>query len=439
MSFMKWFAKIPWFLVLLTGCCILLAYPLYYRHYFVAQTLIGGQSYYWLRVALDSPFSHVWSFLLSFDPLLLSKVLPSLFGLLSLTLLYTSFEKVTLWKRVLLCFFFITVPSFLYVFSTSSPYVLMVLLFLLACYLWSRDFMYSALTLVALLPLFYPSFFLLLVVFAVAFLYLGKLDFRSGLFVLFLSSVLLGIFHGFSWLTSLQYVTFSHISLSFTDLGGSFGFGFFLFFLALIGMYHLWYQRLFFVWISIFVFLWMLASTVYPLLLIFLSFFVVALAVVGSELILSYRWSSSYLKFWSILLVMCGLFFTLLSFTTSFVSSEPSFTTYKGMLYLQSVEPGVVFALPEYKDFIFYSGHTPLSSLSRDEYNFIAYRLWYGTQFSEVRDLLYEKQIDYIWINDHTRRVLWHDDLAGLQFHLAHSSLFTLAYEKHDLHIWRVQ
>jgi len=152
------------FYLLLILCIILLVLPLAIRAIFNNSFLLGEESYTNLRTAQyikinnelpteddysygGRPYTNEYGMplLLAFNPALLSRIIPLIFGILSFILFYFIIEEIYPFVKGLASLFLIISPSFIYLFSTATKYSGALLFTLFGIYLLVKDKKYYGL------------------------------------------------------------------------------------------------------------------------------------------------------------------------------------------------------------------------------------------------------------------------------------------------------
>jgi len=457
------------FRVLLLLCIILLIVPVMLRENFDRGMPIGEESYNILRYSeylsenqqlpQEDPYSYgSRSFLneIGYPIILLLNVntlrfiFPFIFGIFSFVFFYLIIKKIKPEVASIASLLFIVSPSFLYLFSTNSKHgpALMLILIGLYSYLTKNkkisiiSFGLSAffsffLSLIPLILMFFyefrnknlRSFLYLLVIDFVAFM----LQFKSILFS-GLPDTIFGI-KDFS-LASIFTVLFS-------DFGSKFGISLFLFLLAIFGIYYKWHDKLRYVLIYLILLILLIASFYLPQLLFVLFTSLAILAAYGLFGIISYEWKSDILKKITILIVLCGLLFSSLSYISRIPEFTPTGDFIEGLNYLEGLEEGIVFS--------HYSRGTYISYAKKPNFMDTKFtyapdfnqryedseRILHGKNIKETVALINRYNIKYFWIDKELREKLWGKNDIELLFLLKYSpENFEKIFDNGDVEIY---
>jgi hypothetical protein len=229
-----------------------------------------------------------------------------------------------------------------------------------------------------------------------------------------------------------------------SDFGGIYGFSIFNIFLSVMGLFVLWkrnnkiYSNYF---ISLIVFLlgFLIPDINYVYFLI-LSFF-------SGYAIYHYystKWNLQFLKGLTLLIIICGIFLSFLSFTIRHVAFDPSTDLVSALGYLKDKEQGNVLSDYRYGFMISYlSNHKPLITTQFDYVKNpdVVYNntliLFKSRNLVETKFLLSSYGIRYILITPEMRYSIWQKD-TGILFLFRNKEVFKNIYSNNGYEIWEV-
>ena len=258
-----------YFYAMLLLCIILLVLPIVIRQVLNEGFIVGEDSYTTLRIAQhikdnnELPSEDDYSYggrpyigeygmplLLAFNPTLLSKILPFIFGLLSFILFYFILSEIYPEVKGMGTLLFIISPSFIYLFSTATKHTAGLLFSLFGIYLLIKRKKYFALAVFIFLGFFsYLTSLLILLCFLIYSIYKNKwnefyimlLGNLAAFFLQFYRVFKLGLPETFFGFADKNISTL--IRLVFSDFGSKIGLSFFIFILGVIGIYYLFKEK----------------------------------------------------------------------------------------------------------------------------------------------------------------------------------------------------
>src|SRR3989344_7403282 len=265
---------------------LILAAPQVLRYFLIGDVLIGEEPYYFLRLSnFINEFKEIpnydslsyggryisselgWPLLLSFNPILFSKLLPFLFGIGSLILFYFILIKIKKEIAFLSSMLLLLSPPFIYLFSVSNKFIVPVFLSLLGIYLLINKKYFLTVCCFTLISFFSILASLLMLILFLIYSRKEKIKLYwslllSSLVSLSISFQLFSLIIKFGFPEILKF-TYKETGIRFLfqklifEIGGLYGLGFFLIILSLVGIYAFWkkkYKYLYFYLILIFLF-----------------------------------------------------------------------------------------------------------------------------------------------------------------------------------------
>ncbi len=465
LAFTKSYASV-W--VFMACIAVLLLIPMLRSH---TVSFIGEDSYFNIRMAESlssydqlsyggrvSAYSLGLPMVLSLSPLLLARFLPFMLGLLSFILFGLILDSYDVRERNLGLLLLAISPPFIYIFSTINSYFVAVFLSLLGVFLFSRKSrMLAMLSFLAfiLVPVFNLTIALICSV-LVLFLGLFKLKERKPYSLAVLIAMLLASFAYYGYMFYIADAPMnlffeasgsgfnSALMMMFSELGGKFGLAIFSVILFMFGLVYSWdrkYRELF-VFFSI-LFLSVLAFfRAEPI--IILNFFICIFAAKGLSYLYTKEWENASLRQFTIIVLVCGLLFSSISFVKETARQEPTEGMMQGLEFLSRLDHGTVFSVPERGKLINYAG---MPNVMDTSYLFAPQlrQRWADTQLLlNTRDLkvasdIFDKyKIRYIWIDSGFRNKVWTYDEDGLLFIMKYNPGIERVYNQGGVEIWEV-
>ncbi|MFC1753092.1 hypothetical protein ACFL96_06815 [Thermoproteota archaeon] len=382
-----------------------------------------------------------------------ARILPIIMGLLSIflfarILVSLDFER---YRRDVILLLLVTSPAFIYAFTFSTSHSLAILLSLLSVYLFTQKHkVWLGLSMVCMFIVSLFSIFNIILLFLVLLAYtLHKDDKKQWFFIaLFFSVIFLFIKKVNIYYSYTTHESLNFFSALFSDLGGLIGFGFISIVLVFLGAGLLWKKRK-----QMLVFLipvLILVSYVYvgEGFFMYLSFFVAIAAGEGFRRLTESEWSFSMLKTLTIIVLICGIVFSTVSYTDRLMDSEPSPETLHSLELLEkSSKAGeIILTHPKYGYWVESVADRKVlaDSLSTDNYEQkflykVADSIFTSRDLEETETLLRTYNIRYIWITpDMKQGLVWDKKDEGLLFLLEKSETFKKVYSTYGYETWEV-
>lgn len=448
-------------LVVFFGFLLLLA-PILLRVASGNHALITDQAYYHIRAAENlmlgnfydynmdrlffiTPYHYLLAGLGFLMPLTaVSIMLPILLGIASLAIFYRII-MLLFEERLAVIFILVALvasPAFVYAFTISSPTCLAIFLMLLAFYSYMLDTKMSracCAVCLGILSLF-GVFYLLLGFMSVLSYTLVKKKkerFFFGYFALMLVISLIINEHFFVQFTapSARF----YLSLV-SDLGSSQGFGIFNLALALVGLVLSWKRKNKLLSIYLGIIMLLFLSSKYLDALLYANFLVAVLGGIGLYELFALKWSSETTKMLTVLIIICGLIFSLTSYTKRVVAMEPSTEDTLAAKWIeQNPIDGVVLGQASGSYLFEGSSEVYLDDLSVYSKNYgrrlqLYNEILYSNDLTLTRSHLADTGIKYIVITRRMREATW-DKETGLLYLLRNNETFIKKYSTEDVMI----
>ena len=436
---------------LLTAFFVLSAVPVI-RHFIFSDTLIGEQAYYHKMLAENLPkdattyhyLLHYMSYLGGYD--VWSKILPIIFGVLSVYLFYLLLSKFIRNNERVMYTVLISIvsPVFIYTFTTSSPNSLRVFSILLGFFMFLSRNEAVSISSVAVFLLAAPDYFtsiLIAILLATYYFFERKSLWKIIAFVL--------VLFGFNVIVGSYLITIysappsSFIEALLSDFGNIAGLSLFTIIFFFMGIAEMWKETKFALYPFIALVIFSLYLTVEKL--IFLNFFVAIFAGSGLMRLVKKEWKVTLIKELMVFLLICGLVFSSVSAGTRMISSDPSHQKISGFEWLgkHSSEGNIVFS--QYKNGFLIesvSGRKPLLddfSMRQPEFSSIiddSEKIMKSRVLENTEAILQKYNISYILFDAEMKKSLEEDD--GLLFVLG-SSKFRQVFYNNEIWIWKYE
>ncbi|NQU79077.1 hypothetical protein HQ545_04885 [Candidatus Woesearchaeota archaeon] len=471
------------FLFVVALLFVVLVFPTFVRFYSGNDSLIGSESYYHFRATKEliqngymNPFNppedigdrsyqsrnyffNPYHYLLVYASSIVSlaaasRVVPFLLGIaavLLFNLILVSFIDVKYKRHVILAFLVIN-PAFIYTFTVSNQHSAAVVLSLLGFYFFMKpgkhNFVFSVISFAAV------SFFSIYNALIVTVLMLGYIissrEMHSRFAAVVFMLALLSFTNKVSFYYNFSFTPDANIAgIIFADLGGIIGFGIFTAVLAFYGVFSNWKNKssfMYFFLISILI----LVSLLYVgnVANIYLMFFMAVAAGLGFVKLYERQWSVTPVKNLAILIIVCGLVFSCVSYMNRLSYLYPDEGAVESLQWLGSNTFKDGFVLSHYNQGYLIStiARNPViaDSLMTSDYDqSFLYKvqdsIFYARKIVPAKQLMASYNIEYIYITpDMVSGDVWRRPDEGLLFLFTSRSTFENVYDKDGYQIWQV-
>ena len=230
-----------------------------------------------------------------------------------------------------------------------------------------------------------------------------------------------------------------------SDFGGIYGFGFFMFVLGIIGVYFFWKEKYKFIIVYFILGVLIYLSLYFGFLIFYINIFLVVLAAYSFNLFLKNEWKSETFKSLSLLLLVCGLMFSTISYFDNVPKFPPNSSFAEGINFLnnQNVETNI-FSYYDRGQYLSYGG---MKNFIDDNffYALAAKERWYDSDkvfhSDEIEDtlaILNRYNIEYIWVDTQMIDKLWSGDEIEFLFLLRYSPQnFAKVFDNGDVEIYK--
>lgn len=385
-------------------------------------------------------------------------LLPFLLGLLSSCLLFLILIecKIIRKKAMLISAYFIASPAFFYAFAASMPASMGIFLNLFGFLFLKKAGRYSLLGIAAfaLVP-FSGIMHFISALMGVAFLLWrqrgGRSYIWSAFIMLLIVEALLLVFGYLNFGLPSLGLSYSGNLLAYfiSDLGSpGTGLGVFMVFLSFIGMAVSWRKK----------------ASYYPIYAAFLSFFLLSLmdyrimpylsvpaAFFASEAtyaVLKRNWHLHYIRFYTILLIVCGVLFSTFSFSSAMLKEGPDEGEIRSLEWLgrySESAKGSVFSHPRHGFMISVISGLPVVAdsdipfyYSNLERNNDVLSVLNSRNLAMASEIFGKYGVEYIWINSFMLEDFWEERDDGLLFLFRNNETFKKLYDNSGVEIWQL-
>ncbi len=372
---------------------------------------------------------------------LASIILPVAFGLVSFILFFLILGKlgVTGISRNIVSVLLVTSPAFVSAFTQSNSHSMAIAIYLAGFYLLTlkraQVFGLAALSTTMLFG-FMNSFLLLALLFG----HYAEDKKRKMVLLMFSALAVLGSMLYYIFILSPPVGVFSSVV---SDLGGT-GFGIFTFILLATGLVFSWKKRLDF-FLPYFLFLILLAAffagSQYAV--FYMSFIVAIFAGQGLIKVVNLHWQLPVVKSLTILIIVCGLTFSAVSYFSRLGSFGPDQETIQALSWLEKQPQGLVFSHYSNGFWIEYFAGKPVLLdgflVSEQRNRFIDSRdIFQSRSIKSTRRLLDRYNVEYILIDQSMKKgKVWSKDDEGLLFLFRSNETFTRLYNNSHVEVWK--
>ncbi|MBD3203620.1 hypothetical protein GF327_04955 [Candidatus Woesearchaeota archaeon] len=378
---------------------------------------------------------------------LIMKFTPFILGVLSSLIYFLVLKKLNCTEELsfIATVIFSISPVFIYSFSVFNEYFIIAFLTLLSIYLLLTDkYFFSLLIFCMIIIIDLSSLIIpLLILFTYIYNFKPKKSINMIFLFMIISFTLVNVFEN-NGINIVKFLNFyrNHV----TDLGADFGFGIFSIALSLIGLLISWRKKTRFSLYYFVIAILGIYSVYYPGFLIFLEFFLCFFAAIAFIKLKNLKWQLSILKEYALLLIICGLFFSSVSYINRAVSFPPHINEIQSLKWLQnnSDQGSIIFShytngnliqavskRPVITDIEYYESSRDRIRIKDSE------SIYYSRDLIVTKSLLNKYNISYIWINPVMKNKVWETSDQGLLFLMKNSRIFTNIYLEENIEIWK--
>lgn len=454
---------------LYTLCLILLLLPNIIRINKGAY-LISNQAYLHLHNAqyLGSHFNFYNLLIAPLAKTNFSFIINVILGLICIYLLFLLYKDRMQIDELNLCLLLLVIsPFFMYLFSTLNSYGFIIVLFLLYLVIWESQIKFYQVYLFIIsfilgmfgwMTTIIFLFFVLMIIVPFYFKHKSKSIIISYLISLIGAVVATLIFSREFTVKLFPNNIFSELII---DLGGTLGVSSFMLILLFIGVVFLWRKKFSLVFAFVFLLLWsIIFGAEYNA---YLGIIIVIISVYGLKFLLVREWMIKDMKNFSILLIICGLIFTTITFQVRLIDYQPSAQVHEALLAISNDKDSF-----EINDTLLISKLVPNWDFGNSEITYaiprtyvltdksISYvplfyglltfnntnstiNLWNTTRLQDAQLEMYKNEIGYVLITQEMRHRIWNDQDNKFVYLLQNNEIFKKAYKSEEVEAYWVQ
>ena len=468
------------------AAAIVLLIPHLVRFLFYNNIMIGDESYYHATIAKQiieqKSLIHDPNYVFNPYHLVLasagyfigvefaSKLIPLSLGMLSILFFYLILKefKIEIKKRFVISLILIISPSFIYLSTMSNIYSVPVFMTLLGVYLlFKKNIFLTVLSSLAFAAAISFGIFNSLLVITIIISYLidetqkekvsletkkPRFSFKSKkaavfLFMLFIISVLCFPLY-FQQRTKVLPAA-NMLQGSISDLGALIGIGVFNILLAIVGFFLIWKKRkeysfIFLPFLIMFMFFFYTKNVI-----VYLTFIFSILAGHAFFKIKNMDWQVKMIKNLTVLLMICGLAFSTISYLNRVSNMQPDNEVIKSLDWLKhySRQDEIVFSHYSKGFWINSIAERPVVTDKMFEYYPNAeerfndsLEIFYSRNLKNTKSLLEKYNIHYIWIDNEMKNgLVWEEEQQGLLFLFRNNETFNNIYNNQGIEIWEIK
>ncbi|MCK5107133.1 MAG: hypothetical protein KAQ83_00215 [Nanoarchaeota archaeon] len=405
----------------------------------------GGSNY------VQNPNHYILAYLSKLIPLgILIYSIPLIFGLFSLYIFNLIIKNLTK-KRFtanLTSIILILSPIFIYLFAFPNNSYIPVFLNLLITYLILNKKPKLPIILICLLiPLFGISHAIILMVFFIILAFYQK-QIRTRLFWPSMTLVVSSLFYyipfylKYGILINQNLIKVNIFNSFITDFGALISFSLFFIMMSILGLFMINKSN---DALPLYVgsILALILSYKFPILRLYLNFVLVFIVATALIKIIKRKWQLHNLKNIAILIILCGLLFTTVSYLDRISNSEPSMAKIESLNWLKDQPDGAVLSHYSNGYWIEHLANKPTlmnpdlskkETLQRSQDSNILFNTHH---LSDTQEKLAKYEIKYIFIDQEMKNgLVWQKDNQGLLLLLAESGQFKQVYSLDGIEIW---
>ena len=370
-------------------------------------------------------------------------VLGVLLGLGSMYLFYIILKKfkVRLNLRIISCLVLSISPPFLYLFYGCNKYAIPIFLSLLAFYFFISEkkwFIFSFL----LVGLFNMGILFLNLFLFLLYVLINRKYFKYFLKTLIISLIVFVISYIPTFLSfglPKIFVLDGFFKNFVSDLGGRFGLGIFSILIGGAGLFFSWKEKKKYWLVYLGIFALLLLAIRFDVVVLYFNFVLSFLIGIAFVSLVNRNWANKNVKSLMILVFVCGLLFSGLSYVNR-ISDSPSKEFVEGLDFLDG--RSVVFSSYENGLLIKSEGNEVV--LDEEFWNIEdvherwkdSEKLFRGNNLNEALEIIGKYDIGFVFIDNKMKREIWDNKKEGLLFVL--ENRFEKVFDNNVVEIWKV-
>jgi len=356
-----------------------------------------------------------------------------LLSLLSLIFIYFTLKnlKINSQEIFFTIILLIISPAFIYIYIIPSNYTLVFFLISLGFYLLTLDNEY--LSYIGVVPLLFIIFLGELVIVPLIFILFYLLWIRKKIIV----SLILIVMFTFFYLSSPKINLFStnnYFVTLISDFGGFTGIILSVLILALIGLFMTKKIKLVSLPVGVIIFFVFISNYNWH----YLVYIIPLICLSASKTIHSFisnRWEIGIIKKATLLIILCTLLFSSVSYSERIAYSDPSLSMINSLDFINGLGDGNVLSYPDNQFLIEYYGKKEGVLKYGDE----NYEIFSNKNLRKFNEYLNSNSIKYIWITPEMKKELWNNDVGGMSYLLNEYEQFEKIYDYGGYEVWKVE
>jgi len=448
---------------------IVLLIPNLIRFLFYDNIMIGEESYYHATIAkqiieqkslihdpnyIFNPYHLVLAsagYFIGVD--LASKLIPFLFGMLSVLIFYLILKefKMNIEEKLFVLLILIASPAFIYLSAISNTHSVPVFLILLGIYfLLKKKIVFTVFSLVSFAAAVSFGIFNALLVIALLLAYIIKEKSKKTIILLSIIIIISAAFMPVYFQEKAKVLQKEGIlQSSISDLGAIAGIGIFNILLAFIGFSLMWRKKKEHIFIFLPLLVMLISLFYLQTIIIYLNFVLAVLAGYALTRIKNMDWQVKMVKKLTILLIICGLIFSTVSYLNRISNMQPDREVIKSLDWLKHYsEPDeIVFSHYSKGFWISAIAERPVVTDKMLEYYPDAeerfndsLEIFYSRNLKNTKSFLTKYNLSYIWIDNEMKQgLVWEKEQQGLLFLFRNNETFNNIYNNQGIEIWEVK
>tara|TARA_Y100000034_G_scaffold46605_1_gene57292 strand:+ start:6793 stop:8187 length:1395 start_codon:yes stop_codon:yes gene_type:complete len=374
---------------------------------------------------------------------LISQIIPILLGLATIILLFKTLKQVKIDNTLnfVMCVLITLSPIYIYISTVSNHYILSIFMIILCFYLLTKfkDSNFSLLPFI-IIPFLgiFESIFTIILLFTYLIYYKNQ-KLKQKILVLNFILLILALFIGQVNIDILQNNLF--VLKFITSFGAYLGFSVFTLILVIIGIIFTWKNKKRHIpiyLIILFLFFNFLYFGQYSN--IFLNFFFCYLSAIALIGLIKYKWNLDVVRDLTFFLLICGILFTSISYTSRLSNSLPNQEIKSEIIKIQDITPSntIILSDPENGFWIqYFTERKAINNILTKDEN-IMNTIFMSREYSKSFGILKNYSINFIFITPLMKQKYWGSDEDGLLFLLPYEGRFNNIYTNNDYSVWQV-
>ncbi len=420
-----------------------------YYHAKIAEDIMQGTLYPKNEYPFD-PYNYLLAFAGRYVSILTAtNLIPFIAGVLSTVFFYLLLRRLgfTLNQTSLIVLFWVISPLYVYSFTVSNPFSIIILLNLLGFwFLLNRKLSWLSIPVFALIPFFGIQHAVLTILLLFFYSMRDRSRLRqctAAILLLFAESACLVYFGVYGMQNQASFGYTNILQDNIVGLGAVLGFSFITMMLAVIGLVKSWKKRDIFA--SLYIILILLFSASYFLnsqFKIILNIILSLYAALGLIAIIRMKWEQRLIRNLTLMILILGIVFSSVSYMHRLSFMGPNLSTIDNLTWLgNNTRQGDV-VLSDYMNGYWIEYFSGRKAAVRPDSDYIAYNetlaLLRTRNEERARQLLEKYRITYIFVDSKTLADMKDENnRIGLQFLMQNSADFVMVRRNKGIEIWR--